>query len=275
MSNQSQNQTSQEEKNINELLGGSEEAYEEKDFSDVRSTPRNKKKAFDWKTFVKKASQIGLIVIVGIGAVGFIYDVVEYNAYNDGGSGVIESLDEIPTGDGIISSELSYDYLLNGDYYVMPCPLQTFLDNGWTIDDNSDVKESDTVKKIGTFFTLENNGSEIWVEVESPTGKKIKVKDSYVTYISMDEDELESFEMSGGIAFGMNDDEVDAIAKENNWEYHHNISNDYSYYSIYYENEEEPYTVTYSLDLSNHPGGNRVVDGISISCYENYYYFNE
>lgn len=263
----------QEQKSLEQILqeADEEEAFNREVNKEKARRAKKKQQQFDLKLFIKRFSQIGIVACLITGVASHIYEEVAYT--NNGGAGVIESLDEIKGGDGIVGSEFSNDFTLNGKYYALPFPLQDLLDDGWTLANNQNTELTDTSNANGDYLTLVNNGSRITIEAESLTGKRVQVKDEYVTYLSVNESDVEDFEMSGHITFGMNDEDIQNIIKDyDEYNKSERVEDDYSYYSIYVRDINDPFVYSYTIDLNQKPGGEKRADYISLSAYENYSY---
>lgn len=251
-----------------------EEAFYKEVNKEKAKRLKKSNKSFDWKMFIKRFSQVGVGLAVFIGIGNVIVERFEDTKYAKEYAQKIETVNELPTGDNVVGNTLSNDFILNDHYYVLPCALQDLFNNGWTVEDYYEEKLNDNVDAYGTSLRLQNNGSKMYVTVESLTGKKTKVKDSYVTYLSINEGEVENIELSGNITFETTAEElkefVDTLNEEvaNFHEY-----DDYSYYSMHLDgDEDEPFNYSYSIYLEDRPGGIQKISEINISCYDNYLY---
>lgn len=100
---------------------------------------------------------------------------------------------------------------LDGETYVLPCPVQTFLDNGWEIDaDSMDVKDyvvaptkADDEDEVFNFLYLKNDQHErsMLCEVANRDSEQRYVQNCYVIYIQADP-ECADLEIYGDIHFG-------------------------------------------------------------------------
>lgn len=272
--NQYQNQS--EPKPLEEILqeADEEEAYNKEVNKEKAKRQKKKDKSFDWKMFIKRFSQVGVVSCLVLAGASIIYEKYEDSKYASEYTQKIQTLDELPTGDNVVGSSLSNDFTLNGDYYVLPCSLQSFFDNGWTVEEYYEDKLSDDINTYGTSIYLENNGSKLYVTVESLTGKKTKVQDGYVTYVSVEENEVENLEISGNITFDTTEEEFNSFTSTLNQDdvYFHEYD-DYSYYTIHLDNDEdEPFNYSYTVYLEDKPGGVKKISEINMSCRENYLY---
>lgn len=242
--------------------------YEEESQEDLNVRP-----VFDWKKYIKTVCKVGVVLgLCGYG-ISFLSDVVSYHHSSD--NNIIE-IEDIQQGDGIIDSTLTNEFTLNGEYYSFPCKLQDLIDNGWDFSKYSDVTEKNTIKKNDRKYAdlINDKDQSVFLALESLTGKKVSVKDSYAVYLSpMDPYEGEKVELhiSGGIYTGMTCSELDELIAQNEWKYSKSTTNADWYYTIEYSEDDMPYEISYSISTKKE-NEVRYVESITINAYENYDY---
>lgn len=140
---------------------------------------------------------------------------------------------------------MSYTFRLQGNYYTFPTPVSEFISNGWEIVTSVDHVAAGQEALSG--LRLKKDGNELTFNVKNYSDNQVSVADSMVTSVYINNAFMSNldFEVSGGILFGMTEDDFLSKKGDNEFKKEQGTTGGTEYSLMEYSNH---YYLTFDKD---------------------------
>lgn len=128
-------------------------------------------------------------------------------------------LDNYKTPTKLTDDFLSYTFKLEGALYTFPAPVSEFVKNGWEI--TAQAESVAAQQGISGGIRIQKNGCELTCDIRNYSDVQVCVEDTMITSFNWSTHYKDlDLELSGGIKFGMTEDEFKKVVNVSDFERH-------------------------------------------------------